>query len=69
MEQWRRELVTQELLKRAAEELAQVITVFLEGNILAETADETAMNAAKSYGIVVGLGFFMNFKGDEPEEA
>jgi len=49
--------------------VADEIESILEGAIIADSADVTAMNAAYSHGYTEGMKFFMQFRGDEPEEA
>lgn len=61
-------MVTQELLRRAQEEFSLQMNDVADGCILEETADKTAMNAAEIYGHMQGLKFFMEFRGDDPEE-
>jgi hypothetical protein len=65
--QWRQELVTQELLKRAQNEFNRIVADIVDGVLLDCTADQTAMKAAEFYGHMQGLKHFLDFKGDDPK--
>lgn len=59
--------MTQELLRRAHKEVYDRIDSIILGQIVADTAGRTAMNACTIAGFLEGINFFREFWGDEPE--
>lgn len=67
LDSWKEIDTTKTILKIIQQQLDEQVASVLGGNILRDTADETALNAARIAGRVDGLSFIFNL-GEELDE-